>query len=60
MYSHHLTSYIVKDSQILSKDTTLSHNYTQIRTTPILTCTALAFGHAVAIRLNPISVFAER
>lgn len=44
--------YIVKDSQILSKDTALSQDYTQIRTTPILTLTALAFGHAVAISLN--------
>lgn len=45
-------SEIVKDSQILSKDTALSQDYTQIRTTPILTLTALAFGHAVAISLN--------
>lgn len=43
--------YIVKDSQIL-RDTALSQDYTQIRTTPILTLTALAFGHAVAISLN--------
>ena len=45
-------SEIVKDSQILSKDAPLSQDYTQIRTTPILTLTALAFGHAVAISLN--------